>query len=132
MRISTGPWTLSRMFFGRSATKNRPAKLRHETDREEVIVLLLCKVIGQAVSTLKDERLGRHRMLIVGTIGDNPHDVQERFVALDTVGAGEGMMVGVIQGAPSQTAAGKDVPTDAAIVAIFDALRMDGKQVYEK
>ena len=94
--------------------------------------MLLCKVIGQAVSTLKDERFGHHRMLIVGKIGDNPNDIQERFVALDTVGAGEGMIVGVIQGAPAQTAAGKEVPTDAAIVAIFDALRIDGKQVYEK
>ena len=94
--------------------------------------MLLCKVVGQAVSTIKDQRMERYIMFIVGRIGDDPNVVLDRFVALDTVGAGEGMMVGVIQGAPAQTALGESVPTDAAIVAIFDSVSMNGKPIYEK
>ena len=94
--------------------------------------MIVCKVIGQAVSTIKDKRLERHRMLIVGKIGENPDVIADRFVAVDTVGAGEGMMVGVVQGAPAQAALGDDkVPIDAVIVAIFDSLETQDKKVYE-
>jgi microcompartment protein CcmK/EutM len=49
------------------------------------------------------------------------------------VGAGEGEVVGVIQGAPAQSALeSKDVPIDAVIVSIFDSLSIEGKEVYKK
>ena len=87
--------------------------------------MVVGKVIGQAVSTIKDERLGNHRMLVVGKIGKNPDEILDRFVALDTVGAGEGMLVGVVEGAPAQKALDDDgIPADAVIVAIFDELKM--------
>jgi microcompartment protein CcmK/EutM len=95
--------------------------------------LIVCKVIGQAVSTIKDSRLDKHRMLIVGKIGKDPDEILDRFVALDGVGAGDGMLVGVVQGAPAQKALGDtELPVDAVIVAIFDALEMEGKPVYQK
>ena len=60
-------------------------------------------------------------MLVVGKIGKNPDEILDRFVALDTVGAGEGMLVGVVEGAPAQRALGDEgIPADAVIVAIFD------------
>jgi microcompartment protein CcmK/EutM len=94
--------------------------------------LIVCKVIGQAVSTIKDSRLEQHRLLVVGKIGDRPEVVVDRFVALDTVGAGEGMLVGVIQGMPAQAALNdKDIPIDAVIVAIFDSIKTQGKKAYE-
>lgn len=94
--------------------------------------MIVCKVIGQVVSTIKDKRLERHRMLVVGRIDDTPDVVVERLVAVDTVGAGEGMMVGVVQGAPAQAALGEDtIPIDAVIVAIFDSLKTKDKKVYE-
>lgn len=87
--------------------------------------MVVGKVIGQAVSTIKDERLGKYRMLIVGKIGKDPDEILDRFVALDAVGAGEGMLVAVVQGAPAQKAlGGGEVPADAVIVAIFDELKM--------
>jgi microcompartment protein CcmK/EutM len=92
--------------------------------------LIVCKVIGQAVSTIKDARLDKYRMLIVGKIGEKPDEILDRFVALDGVGAGEGMLVGVVQGAPAQRALGDtDIPVDAVIVAIFDTLKIEGKPV---
>jgi ethanolamine utilization protein EutN len=94
--------------------------------------LIVCKVIGQAVSTIKDKRLERHRLLVVGRVDESPDIIVERIVAVDTVGAGEGMLVGVVQGAPAQAALGDvTVPVDAVIVAIFDSLETTGKKVYE-
>ena len=85
--------------------------------------MLIGKVIGPALSTIKDHRLEKHRMLVVGKIGADPNRLEDRLVALDTVGAGEGMTVGVVQGAPAAKAVGDpSVPIDAVIVAIFDSL----------
>jgi microcompartment protein CcmK/EutM len=59
--------------------------------------------------------------------------VLDRFVALDGVGAGVGEIVGVIEGAPAQKAFdGDGLPIDAAIVAIFDSLSIEGRDVYKK
>lgn len=72
-------------------------------------------------------------MLIVGQIGKDPEVVLDQFVALDGVGAGEGEIVGVIQGAPAQKALDTEgIPIDAVIVAIFDSLSMGGKELYRK
>ena len=93
--------------------------------------MIVCKVIGQAVSTIKDKRLERHRLLIVGKIGNDPDVIVDRLIALDTVGAGEGMMVGVVQGAPALAALGDSTtPIDAVIVAIFDSLETKDKKTY--
>ena len=95
--------------------------------------MIVCRVMGQAVSTIKDERLSGHTMLIVGRVDDDPNVVLDRFVALDRVGAGVGEIVGVIQGAPAQKAFnGEEPPIDAVIVAIFDSLSIEGKQIYKK
>jgi ethanolamine utilization protein EutN len=95
--------------------------------------VILCKVIGQAVSTVKDKRLEGHRMLIVGRIESDPNVVMDQFVALDSVGAGEGEVVGVIQGAPAQKAfQSEGIPIDAAVIAIFDTLRIEGRDIYKK
>ncbi len=89
--------------------------------------------MGQVVSTIKDERLSGHTMLIVGRVGDDPDVVLDRFVALDGVGVGVGEIVGVIQGTPAQKAFnGEELPIDAVIVAIFDSLSIEGKQIYKK
>lgn len=95
--------------------------------------MILCKVIGQAVSTVKDKRLKGYRMLICGRIENDPNVVMDQFVALDSVGAGEGEIVGVIQGAPAQKAFELEgIPVDAAVIAIFDYLSIEGKDTYKK
>lgn len=95
--------------------------------------MIVCKVLGQAVSTIKDKRLSGHTMLVVGQIGKDPDVVLDQFVALDGVGAGEGEIVGVIQGAPAQRAFNMEgIPVDAVVVAIFDSLNIEGKQTYKK
>ena len=95
--------------------------------------MIVCKVIGNAVSTIKDKRLAGQTMLLVGRLGTDPGVVLDQFVALDAVGAGEGEIVGVIEGTPAQKAVGReDLPIDAVVVAIFDALTIKGKEIYKK
>jgi microcompartment protein CcmK/EutM len=95
--------------------------------------VIVCKVIGNAVSTIKDKRLIGQTMLVVGRIGTDPGVVLDQFVALDAVGAGEGEIVGVIEGTPAQRVIGKEeIPIDAVIVAIFDSLMVKGKEIYKK
>ncbi len=72
-------------------------------------------------------------MLIVSRIGRDPGEQGELFVALDSVGAGEGMLVGVIQGAPALKALGdEDMPIDAVIVTIFDSLTLEGRNIHQE
>jgi ethanolamine utilization protein EutN len=95
--------------------------------------VIVCKVIGNAVSTIKDKRLAGQTMLLVGRLGTDPGVVLDQFVALDAVGAGEGEIVGVIEGTPAQKAVSReDLPIDAVVVAIFDSLTIKGKEVYKK
>lgn len=95
--------------------------------------MIICKVIGQAVSTVKDKRLKGYRMLIVSRLGSDLDEVTDQLVALDSVGAGEGEVVGVVQGAPAQRAfEPEEIPIDAAVIAIFDSLSIEGKEIYKK
>jgi microcompartment protein CcmK/EutM len=98
-----------------------------------VISVLICKIIGQAISTAKDVRLEGCRLLVVGRVKLPSGQLLDEFVAVDNVGAGEGEVVGVIQGAPAQNALDvQGVPIDAVIVSIFDSLNIEGEEIYKK
>ena len=95
--------------------------------------MLVCKVIGKAISTVKDKRLEGYSMLLVGRVDCESGQVLDQFIALDNFGAGEGEVVGVIQGSPAQQVLGVEgAPIDAVVVAIFDSLSVAGKEVYKK
>ncbi len=94
----------------------------------------VCKVIGNVVSTKKDENIQGFKLLIV-----QPVDMYELkpegdpFVAVDAVGSGEGEIVLVVSGSSSRlTEMTKDRPTDATIQAIIDFIKIDGKQTFAK
>ena len=94
----------------------------------------VCRVIGNVVSTKKDENIIGFKLLIV-----QPVDMYEfkpdgdPFVAVDAVGSGEGEIVLVVSGSSSRlTEMTKDRPTDATIQAIIDFIKIDGKQTYAK
>jgi microcompartment protein CcmK/EutM len=93
----------------------------------------VCKVVGQAVSTAKDEGLRAFKLLLVRAADTDGAVKDELFAATDTVGAGEGELVLVARGSAARaTARTRDVPTDAAIVAILDSLSVEGKVTYRK
>jgi len=85
--------------------------------------MFLAKVIGNVVSTQKDERLIGSKLLIIKKINENGEMQEDMLVAADTVGAGNGEIVLVITGSTARLME-KDqaVPIDASIVGIVDEI----------
>ena len=93
----------------------------------------IAKVVGIAVSTVKDERLEGSKLLLVSEADHSGKVLGKPFIALDRVGAGEGELVVVVTGSSARVAAGDvNTPIDAAIVGILDSLQHDSKQTYLK
>ena len=94
----------------------------------------VCKVIGNVVSTEKDESIKGFKLLIVQPV--NMIDFKPEsspFVAIDAVGAGDGELVLVVTGSSSRlTSMTKDKPSDATIQAIIDFVYINGKETYKK
>ena len=93
----------------------------------------VCKVVGQAVSTAKDDGLRGLTLLLVREARPDGSLEGEAFAAADTVGAGDGELVLVTRGSAARaTKRTRDIPTDAAIVAILDSLSVEGSVTYRK
>jgi microcompartment protein CcmK/EutM len=96
--------------------------------------MLIARVIGSAVSTIKADKLSGSKLLIVqeATVENQLLD-RAPFIAVDTVGAGRGELVFVALGSSARyTFRTVEAPVDAAIVAIVDSLEVDGKFVFKK
>lgn len=78
------------------------------------------KVVGNVVSTKKEDSLTGYKLMIVELI--NRHEEpQKELVAVDPVGAGRGEFVLVATGSSARMVAGeKNSPIDATIVGIID------------
>ena len=99
--------------------------------------MLLAKVEGSVVATMKDAHVAGRKLLLV-----RPQFVEDRnrtpfraggdtFVAVDTVGAGVGEMVVICQGSPARLAPDlKEAPVDAVVMGIVDVVDVLGQQLY--
>ncbi|MDL1895172.1 ethanolamine utilization protein EutN [Anaerolineae bacterium CFX7] len=95
--------------------------------------MLICRVVGNVVSTIKDEKLTGKKILIVREATTENELVGKPLAAIDTVDAGIGDLVLIAQGSSArQTTSTKDTPTDAVIMAIIDELAVDGKITFKK
>jgi microcompartment protein CcmK/EutM len=95
--------------------------------------MLIARVVGSAVSTIKEETLRGLKLLVVREATPANELRGEPFVAADTVGAGEGELVLVVMGsAARQTDRTRDYPVDAAIIGILDSLEVDGDVPFRK
>ena len=95
--------------------------------------MLIARVVGSAVSTIKDMKLTGLKLLIVRETSPNNEITGEPFVAADTVGAGEGELVLVATGsAARQTLKTDCAAVDAAIVGVLDSLEVNGETVFFK
>ena len=95
--------------------------------------MLICRVVGNVVSTIKDEKLSGRKILIVREATTENELVGKPIAAIDTVDAGVGDLVLIAQGSSArQTNFTKETPTDAVIMAIIDELAVDGKTVWKK
>jgi microcompartment protein CcmK/EutM len=82
----------------------------------------ICKVIGVAVSTIKDQKINGFKLLICQEESVLGRRKGSAFVAVDSIGAGKGDLVLVVKGAPAQDVVG--APVDAAIISIIDNIEV--------
>lgn len=95
--------------------------------------MLIAKVIGTTVSTIKDEKLIGRKLLILRPADERGNPSGKPYVAIDTVDAGIGDLVLTASGSSArQTTITKDTPVDAVIMAMIDSLEVDGEVVFRK
>jgi microcompartment protein CcmK/EutM len=95
--------------------------------------MLIARVIGTTVSTIKDEKIQGRKLLIVRQTDEHGAATGKPYVAIDTVDAGIGDLVLTASGSSArQTAITKDTPVDAVIMAMIDSLEVEGQIVYRK
>jgi microcompartment protein CcmK/EutM len=95
--------------------------------------MLIAKVIGTTVSTIKDEKLLGRKLLIVRQTDEHGAPSGKPFVAIDTVDAGVGDLVLTAAGSSArQTNITKDTPVDAVIMAVIDSLEVEGEMTFIK
>lgn len=95
--------------------------------------MILARVKGQAVATAKVDNLKGRKLLLVELLSLDEGGVvhtRKHMVCVDAVGAGEGELVLVVQGSSARQAPDmRDVPVDALIVGIVDAVSAHGQRL---
>lgn len=99
--------------------------------------MFVAKITGRVVATQKVANMTGQKLLVV-----EPYRIDEAnrsqlkstgrtFVAVDTVGAGDGEFVLITQGSSARlTPETKGLPVDAVIIGIVDNVQIDGQQVF--
>ena len=101
--------------------------------------MFVAKVTGSVVATQKVDSLVGRKLLVVEPYRiDADTRVQLKntgrtFVAVDTVGAGEGEIVLITQGSSARlTPETKNMPIDCVVVGIVDQVRVEQAMVYSR
>jgi microcompartment protein CcmK/EutM len=95
--------------------------------------MLIARVVGAAVATIKDEKLNGTKLLVAREANARGEPTGKPLVAIDTVDAGVGDVVLIASGSSArQTPFTKDRPVDAVIMALLDSLEVDGEITFRK
>ncbi|MFA6316742.1 MAG: EutN/CcmL family microcompartment protein [Elusimicrobiota bacterium] len=95
--------------------------------------MIFARVTGTVVCTAKDEKLVGAKLMLVQPVDVSGAAKGNPLVAVDSVGAGEGELVLLVQGSSArQTARTKDNPVDAVIFAIVDSVEQGGSIIFKK
>jgi microcompartment protein CcmK/EutM len=95
--------------------------------------MLISKVIGTTISTIKDPTLEGRKLLIVRQTDETGTPFGKPYVAVDTLDAGIGDLVLTAHGSGGrQTDITRNSPVDAVIMAVIDHLTSNGEVVYRK
>ena len=101
--------------------------------------MFVAKVTGSVVATQKVGSMVGHKLLVVEPYRlepDKRHSLTSTgrtFVAVDTVGAGEGEFVLITQGSSARlTPETKNLPIDTVIIGIVDRVHVDQQCVFSR
>src|SRR5262245_45978148 len=99
--------------------------------------MFLAKVTGSVIATQKAASMTGRKMLTVAPLRVEPAKKAKRVgtgrtvVCVDTVGAGQGEMVLIVQGSSARLTPETDkLPVDAAIVGIVDSVNVENKTIF--
>ncbi len=100
--------------------------------------MILARVEGSVVATKKNAKMTGHKFLLVRPLVIDSPAAREwkpgvtTLVAVDSLGAGEGEIVLVVQGSSARLAADdKDSPVDAVVIGLVDTVDI-GKAILYK
>ena len=104
--------------------------------------MFLARVTGHVVASVKDKVLNGQKLFVVEPLNVKYDEATKQpaslgntgraIVALDSVGAGEGQLVLIVQGSSARmTEQTKNLPADAVIVGIVDSAQFGGKTFYQ-
>ena len=101
--------------------------------------MFIGKVTGSVVATQKVKSVVGKKLLLVDVFNAKSGEKAELVstgrsaVVIDAMGAGEGDLVLVTQGSSARlTDLTGDVPTDAVVVGIIDAIQIGPQEVFKK
>ncbi|MBI3407901.1 MAG: EutN/CcmL family microcompartment protein [Planctomycetes bacterium] len=99
--------------------------------------MFVAKVTGSVVATQKVASMTGHKLLTVEPMRVDPTQRDQlvgtgrTFVCVDTVGAGLGEMVLIVQGSSARmTPQTEKLPVDATIVGIVDTVNVDNQTIF--
>ena len=101
--------------------------------------MFIAKVTGSVVATQKVEAMVGRKLLVVEPYRLDPSErhslvtTGRTFVAVDTVGAGEGEFVLITQGSSARlTPETKNLPIDTVIIGIVDSVHLGQECVFSR
>ncbi len=101
--------------------------------------MFVAQVTGSVVSTQKVASMTGHKLLVVEPYRLEPKKRRSlvttgrTFIAVDTLGAGEGDFVLITQGSSARlTPETKELPIDAVIIGIVDRVQIEKHSVYSR
>jgi ethanolamine utilization protein EutN len=99
--------------------------------------MFLARVTGSVVATQKVASMTGHKLLTVEPLRVDPGgrdrlvSTGRTFVVVDTVGAGQGEMVLIVQGSSARmTPDTEKLPVDAVIVGIVDTVNVENRTIF--
>ena len=101
--------------------------------------MFVAKVTGSLIATQKVDSLVGYKLLVVEPYRLEPVERQSltttgrTFIAVDTLGAGQGDYVLLTQGSSARlTPETKQLPIDAVVIGIIDSVHVDRDCVYKR
>jgi bacterial microcompartment shell vertex protein len=97
-----------------------PVRLKRSGDA----AMMLARVIGTVVSTVKDPGLEGRKLLLLQPLTRDGQPKGKPLVGIDSIGAGFGEMVYWCRGNEASLAFKDEVPSDCSVVGIVDTIHL--------